>query len=717
MAALTDLGAVFDRGRDGAVARTREGGHSTRRIIHAGGDATGAEVQRALACRRAAGLCRDHVALDGCSPMRAAVTGLLVARRRGLGVVHAPAVLLATGGLGQLYAAQHQPARGDRGRRRSRAGRRRAGRRSRVRAVPPDRAVHPRRLGRRPLISEAVRGEGAILVDADGDSVTAGVHPRGDLAPRDVVSRRDRRAAAGTGDRPRLPRRPRASPASRSGSRPSPPRAWPPASTRAAADPGRARPRTIVRRSGHRRRRPHRGARPLRGGRGGPHRAARREPVGLQQSARRPGGRRAGRRARPPNARPPRRGNRARAAGPVPSGPPRDLQRAMTANASVVRDGAGLRRWPSPLGGAPRTVPEGEAALEDAALTLTARALVAAAAARTEMRGCHHRARLPGRRPTVAPQHGTVRSRRRRTRAVRRQTRRSAVMPTMSLPDGLDAARCARCRTARWTRTCGTARTSRRVATVPADAVDEASVVIRARRASSPASTSRLLVLDEVIGAGGYQVLDRRRRRRPASCPASRADRHGAHPGPAHRGADDAQPGLPPVRHRHRDRRLGGRGRGHRREDPRQPQDAAGTAGAAEVRRPGRRRRQPPDGPRRRGPDQGQPRRGGRFGGGGAAGRARARHRTSRARSRSTASSSSTRCWPRTSNWCCSTTSRSGRPRSRCNAATTPPATKLESSGGLTLDAAADYAGTGVDYLAVGALTHSVRVLDLGLDV
>ncbi|CAM3074095.1 carboxylating nicotinate-nucleotide diphosphorylase [Skermania piniformis] len=47
----------------------------------------------------------------------------------------------------------------------------------------------------------------------------------------------------------------------------------------------------------------------------------------------------------------------------------------------------------------------------------------------------------------------------------------------------------------------------------------------------------------------------------------------------------------------------------------------------------------------------------------------------------------------------------------------TAPQTRLESSGGLSLDVAADYAGTGVDYLAVGALTHSVRVLDLGLDM
>jgi nicotinate-nucleotide pyrophosphorylase (carboxylating) len=48
---------------------------------------------------------------------------------------------------------------------------------------------------------------------------------------------------------------------------------------------------------------------------------------------------------------------------------------------------------------------------------------------------------------------------------------------------------------------------------------------------------------------------------------------------------------------------------------------------------------------------------------------------------------------------------------------TRAPQTKLESSGGLSLDTAAKYAGTGVDYLAVGALTHSVRVLDIGLDL
>ncbi|MGF6881137.1 L-aspartate oxidase [Nocardia sp. GAS34] len=187
VAALTDLGAVFDLGRDGQISRTREGGHSTRRIIHAGGDATGAEVQRAL---NAAGM----PVLFGAAAVRVVtgpggVQGVVAVSDRGFGVVHAPAVLLATGGLGQLYARGTNPpgATADGIALALRAGA----------AVADLEFVqfHPTVLfsrggrGRRPLISEAVRGEGAILVDARGNSVTAGVHPRGDLAPRDVVSR------------------------------------------------------------------------------------------------------------------------------------------------------------------------------------------------------------------------------------------------------------------------------------------------------------------------------------------------------------------------------------------------------------------------------------------------------------------------------------------------------------------------------------------------
>lgn len=186
-AALTALGAVFDVGADGAVARTREGGHSTRRIVHAGGDATGAEVQRAL---NAAGM----PVLFGASAARVTtgpdgVTGLIVLSDRGLGVVHTPSVVLATGGLGQLYSCSTNPsgATGDGIALALEAGAAVAD--LEFVQFHPTVLFAPGGVGRRPLISEAVRGEGARLVDAEGLSVTDGVHAQGDLAPRDVVSR------------------------------------------------------------------------------------------------------------------------------------------------------------------------------------------------------------------------------------------------------------------------------------------------------------------------------------------------------------------------------------------------------------------------------------------------------------------------------------------------------------------------------------------------
>ena len=109
-AAITSLeaaGAQFDLAADGEVARTREGGHSVRRIVHAGGDATGAEVQRTLDASVPT-VQFDTTALrvlttDG------EVVGLLVRGPRGVGVVHCPTVLLATGGLGQLFSCSTNP--------------------------------------------------------------------------------------------------------------------------------------------------------------------------------------------------------------------------------------------------------------------------------------------------------------------------------------------------------------------------------------------------------------------------------------------------------------------------------------------------------------------------------------------------------------------------------------------------------------------------------
>jgi L-aspartate oxidase len=196
---LAAIGARFDPAADGSVALTREGGHSTARIVHAGGDSTGAEVQRALeaAVRSDDVTTLEHAFLldlvrgpEG--EVRGAVVALLDAAGscRSVGLVHARATVLATGGLGQVFASTTNPAAvtGD-----GIAAALRAG----AEVVdlefvqfhptvfaPPAGAADGQRL----LVSEAVRGEGAVLVDAAGVPVMTGAHPLADLAPRDVVS-------------------------------------------------------------------------------------------------------------------------------------------------------------------------------------------------------------------------------------------------------------------------------------------------------------------------------------------------------------------------------------------------------------------------------------------------------------------------------------------------------------------------------------------------
>jgi L-aspartate oxidase len=201
---LRRLGAVFDPAADGRLARTREGGHTAFRVVHAGGDATGAEVERALlAAARDGGLpvLAGHVAVDVVHTSSGAVGGLLVLDSAGVpGLVRAPAVLLATGGLGQLYQATSNPAEA------TADGLALALRAGATLADVEFVQFHPTVLftgagarGRRPLVTEAVRGEGAVLVDGAGRSVMAGVHPLGDLAPRDVVSAAITRRMAQTG--------------------------------------------------------------------------------------------------------------------------------------------------------------------------------------------------------------------------------------------------------------------------------------------------------------------------------------------------------------------------------------------------------------------------------------------------------------------------------------------------------------------------------------
>ncbi|NJP67902.1 L-aspartate oxidase [Streptomyces sp. ventii] len=195
---LIATGARFDTADDGTIALTREGGHHRRRIAHAGGDATGAEISRALvaAVRRAGIEVVEHaLALDLLTDVdgRAAGVSLHVmgeGRHDGVGAVHAPVVVLATGGMGQVFSATTNPAvsTGDGVALALRAGAEVSDLEF-VQFHPTVLWLGPEAQGQQPLISEAVRGEGAHLVDGDGDRFMVGRHELAELAPRDIVAK------------------------------------------------------------------------------------------------------------------------------------------------------------------------------------------------------------------------------------------------------------------------------------------------------------------------------------------------------------------------------------------------------------------------------------------------------------------------------------------------------------------------------------------------
>ncbi|GEB60654.1 L-aspartate oxidase [Streptomyces gardneri] len=195
---LIATGADFDKTAEGEIALTREGGHHRRRIAHAGGDATGAEISRALveAIRDGGVRFIEHaLVLDLLTDAEGRTAGVTLhvmgeGQHDGVGAVHAPAVVLATGGMGQVFSATTNPAvsTGDGVALALRAG-----------AEVSDLEFvqfHPTVLflgagaeGQQPLVSEAVRGEGAYLVDADGVRFMLGQHELAELAPRDIVAK------------------------------------------------------------------------------------------------------------------------------------------------------------------------------------------------------------------------------------------------------------------------------------------------------------------------------------------------------------------------------------------------------------------------------------------------------------------------------------------------------------------------------------------------
>jgi L-aspartate oxidase len=207
---LMRWGAEFDRYPDGRLMLTREGGHHANRIVHAGGDATGAEVQRALhaAVRRDPwirlvehALVLDLLVDPGGRACGVTLHVLGEGTEDGVGAVLARAVVLATGGMGQIFAATTNPvvSTGDGVALALRAG-----------AVVTDVEFvqfHPTALylgaaagtDQQPLVSEALRGEGGYLVDADGKRFMLGQHELAELAPRDVVAKAIFREMRATG--------------------------------------------------------------------------------------------------------------------------------------------------------------------------------------------------------------------------------------------------------------------------------------------------------------------------------------------------------------------------------------------------------------------------------------------------------------------------------------------------------------------------------------
>jgi L-aspartate oxidase len=206
---LIDLGANFDLHPGGELSLTREGGHHRDRIAHAGGDATGAEIQRALIAAVAHAseieVVEHALAVDLLLGDDGGVAGVTVhvideGQRDGVGAVRCRAVVLASGGLGQVFSQTTNPAvaTGD-----GMALAFRAGAVLRdlefVQFHPTVMWLGPDSRGQQPLISEAVRGEGAFLVDWEGHRFMLGVHELADLAPRDVVAKAITRRMIQTG--------------------------------------------------------------------------------------------------------------------------------------------------------------------------------------------------------------------------------------------------------------------------------------------------------------------------------------------------------------------------------------------------------------------------------------------------------------------------------------------------------------------------------------
>ena len=428
---LIAMGAMFDRDREGRLQLAREGGHSLPRVVHAGGAATGAEIERALVeeVRETAVACWEQwFALD------LLVDGGRCVRRRGDGPGRAghrdplPPRPAGHRRRGPALRRDHQPPAVD-GRRPGHGPAGRAWPCADIEFVQfhPTALLSPKMP--RPLLSEALRGHGALIRDLDGKRFVD------ELQPRDVVARAITAQDARGGRRPHAPRRHRpgalrralphhrrrrsAAPASTrpgtasrsrpprtttaaassptSTARPSLPGLWAAGEVACTGVHGANRLRQQLAAGGH-------GVRPRvdRGHRPGRRRAVahgchagRRQRLGRRRRDRRAGGRPAGRAAAPSWTRP--TGPRA----PRASCGDR-LQRAMTSGAGVLRDARSLRETGAVVAATLDAIdglPKGPEREELRNLATVGWALLRAAEVREESRGCHTRDDFPDRDP------------------------------------------------------------------------------------------------------------------------------------------------------------------------------------------------------------------------------------------------------------------------------------------------------------------------------
>lgn len=188
---LIAYGTQFDRDDEGRYELTQEGAHSRRRILHAQGDATGAEIVRALSERVLENpnitVLENHFAIDVVTHDDECVGVLVMEPEGDVFFLQSHATVLATGGAGQLYRYTTNPeiATADGIAMAYRAG-------AEIKDVEFIQ-FHPTALyypgAPRFLISEAVRGEGAILRNINGERFMEKYHPQKELAPRDIVAR------------------------------------------------------------------------------------------------------------------------------------------------------------------------------------------------------------------------------------------------------------------------------------------------------------------------------------------------------------------------------------------------------------------------------------------------------------------------------------------------------------------------------------------------